>query len=213
MFCNSQSSLPHSSHPTKDASPERAASQASRGAPPFPASRSPRAFSPSVLARALATQSENGSHQLTPAFPATRDSNLRKVRNLTPLFSISSALFSAFAHLTFPPNPFVFYRLRTFSDNYRGGSHLSSAVSKNWNLPGAMPSAKPRANGHASPPARYSAPSFPASSPATSHDSRAARISLHPCFLASLPPCRLGSHSLQSSLSRMRAPNENPHEN
>ncbi len=54
----------------------------------------------------------------------TRKVILRKVRKLTPLFSISSARFGAFAQLTFPRNPFSFYSLRTFSDNYGGWGTL-----------------------------------------------------------------------------------------
>ncbi len=68
------------------------------------------------------------SPQLTPAFPATQDSNLRKVRKLKPLFSISSAPFDAFAQLTFPRNPFIFFRLRTFSDDHRGWGYPNCPI-------------------------------------------------------------------------------------
>jgi hypothetical protein len=40
--------------------------------------------------------------------------------HLKPLYSISSALFCAFAQSIFPRNQFIFCRLRTLSDNYRG---------------------------------------------------------------------------------------------
>lgn len=45
-------------------------------------------------------------------------------RELTPAFPITSALFCAFAQVTFPRNPFVFLRLRTFTDNHRGWGYL-----------------------------------------------------------------------------------------
>ena len=41
-------------------------------------------------------------------------------RELTPVFSISSAHRCALAQFTFPPNPFIFCGLLTFSDDYRG---------------------------------------------------------------------------------------------
>ncbi len=103
---------------------------------PSPSPRLPRSPSRSAAPQSASpfpTQSRRMSHQQTPAFPATRDSNLRKVRKLTPLFSISSALFCVFAQLTFPPNPFVFYRLRTLLDNYRGWGYLPF-----WQLPSPL---------------------------------------------------------------------------
>ncbi len=64
-----------------------------------------------------------------PTFSFPCESNLRKVRKLNPLFSIYSALFCAFAQLTFPPNPFIFCRLRTFLDDYRGWGYLNFPTS------------------------------------------------------------------------------------
>ncbi len=58
-------------------------------------------------------------------FSLSCESNLRKARRLESLFSISSALFCAFAHFTFIRKPFRFYGLRTFSDNYRGWGYVS----------------------------------------------------------------------------------------
>ncbi len=59
---------------------------------------------------------------------SARRLTLRKVRKLNPLFSISSALFCAFAQVTFTRKPFIFYSLRTFSDNYRGWGYLRKLV-------------------------------------------------------------------------------------
>jgi hypothetical protein len=52
--------------------------------------------------------------------PRMESFNLRKVRKLKSLLSISSAHSCAFSGLTFPPNPFIFYRLRTSRVDYRG---------------------------------------------------------------------------------------------
>ncbi len=50
----------------------------------------------------------------------------RKMKSeLSPIFSISCAHLRAFSGLTFPLNPFVFHRLRTSRDNYRGWGCLA----------------------------------------------------------------------------------------
>jgi hypothetical protein len=49
-------------------------------------------------------------------------------RALSPLFSNSSARFARVLNITLLPNPFIFYRLRTFSDNYRGWGYLCILV-------------------------------------------------------------------------------------
>ena len=51
--------------------------------------------------------------------------SLRKSQFLFSLFSISCAHCCAFYGLAFPLNPFVFYRLRTSRDNYRGWGYTN----------------------------------------------------------------------------------------
>ena len=63
--------------------------------------------------------------KLSPAFPSTYDPDPAHVRELSALFSIPSAHSCAFLKITLPRNPFIFYRLRTFSDNYRGWGYPS----------------------------------------------------------------------------------------
>jgi hypothetical protein len=62
----------------------------------------------------------NNLAKRTPMFSSTYKLARKIKSELNPLFSISSAQFCAFAQFTFPPNPFIIYCLRTFSDNYRG---------------------------------------------------------------------------------------------
>ncbi len=56
----------------------------------------------------------------TAGFSFTSANRTPHARELNPLFSNSSARFARVLKITLLPNPFIFYRLRTFSDNYRG---------------------------------------------------------------------------------------------
>ena len=68
---------------------------------------------------------------LTRLFSSTSAFRARGARELKPVFSISSARYCAFSCLTFPPNPCIFYRLRTSRVNYPG-----------WGVPGLTQSAR-----------------------------------------------------------------------
>lgn len=56
----------------------------------------------------------------TPLVPITRAQNAPHARNLTLVFSLRSAHFTRILKITLPRKPFIFIRLRTFTDDHRG---------------------------------------------------------------------------------------------
>jgi hypothetical protein len=61
----------------------------------------------------------NNLAERTPTFSSTYKLASKIKSDLTPVFSISSALFCTFSGLAFPLNPFIFCRLRTSRVDYR----------------------------------------------------------------------------------------------